>query len=176
MASERALEIARAIRKEYEVGKSSKFCDEADFDIASEEDLATMIDAALRKYESSPSWMRQRLEAIQARMDRGRERRQASQFPVITDDVSLFRRTDNQKVSILHCDCGETFTWAGVDPSLDDWAAKHKPHLTLAKPVSPTAKTARFDRPAVAPPCSCAAAPNEHIHTPGGIMNYRAEQ
>lgn len=173
MASERALEIARAIRKEYEVGKSSKFCDEADFDIASEEDLATMIDAALRKYESSPSWMRQRLEAIQARMDRGRERRQASQFPVITDDIGLFRRTDAQKTSTLHCDCEETITWAGADLSVDAWILTHKPHL---KAASPSAKTARFEKSAVAPPCSCAAAPNEHIHTPGGIMNYRAEQ
>jgi hypothetical protein len=172
MASERALEIARTILKEHKVGKFSRFCDEApDFDPILDVDLATLIDKALAAYESSPEWARERLAKIKARMKNA----SPPLFPPVPvkDDIDLFRRTDAQKVSTLHCDCGETFTWAGADPSVDAWILAHKSHL---KTVSPTTKTARFERSAVAAPCSCSEAPGQHIHTPAGIMNYKAER
>lgn len=45
--SEQALKIARAIKAEYSVGSSSKFCDEVDWDECPEEVLALLIDKAL---------------------------------------------------------------------------------------------------------------------------------
>lgn len=45
--SEKALKIAKAIKAEYSVGSSTKFCDEVDWDECSEEDLAILIDKAL---------------------------------------------------------------------------------------------------------------------------------
>ena len=47
MPSELALKIAKAIKEEYSVGSSSQFCDESDWDEASEDELAKVIDKAL---------------------------------------------------------------------------------------------------------------------------------
>ena len=30
--------------------------------------------------------------------------------------------------STLHCLCGATFTWSGLDPRLDGWIQEHYPH------------------------------------------------
>lgn len=47
MPSELALKIARAILEEWNVGNSSQFCDEVDWDSASEEEVAELIDKVL---------------------------------------------------------------------------------------------------------------------------------
>lgn len=47
--SEQALKIARAIKAEYSVGTSSQFCDERDWDECSDEDLAILIDKAIKE-------------------------------------------------------------------------------------------------------------------------------
>jgi len=47
MPSELALKISKAILREYSVGNSSRFCDEVDFDAATDEELAALIDKVL---------------------------------------------------------------------------------------------------------------------------------
>lgn len=34
--------------------------------------------------------------------------------------------------STLHCPCGATFTWSGLDPRLDGWIQEHYPHQVRA--------------------------------------------
>jgi hypothetical protein len=47
MPSELAMKIALAITAEYSVGNSSVFCDEGDWDSATDEELAELIDKVL---------------------------------------------------------------------------------------------------------------------------------
>lgn len=52
MPSELATMIARAIKAKYSVGTSSRFCDDPpDFDPASEEELAELVDLVMKQKE-----------------------------------------------------------------------------------------------------------------------------
>lgn len=48
-------------------------------------------------------------------------------------DKLNFRRVDEADYSTLHCLCGASFKWQGVDDGLEVWKAEHTPHLTAAQ-------------------------------------------
>jgi hypothetical protein len=47
-----------------------------------------------------------------------------------TDQVEDgYRCVTTYEYSTVSCPCGASFTWDGIDPRLDEWKEKHRPHL-----------------------------------------------
>lgn len=42
--------------------------------------------------------------------------------------LNQMRRQDTQDSSIVTCQCGASFSWAGISDDLDQWLDQHKEH------------------------------------------------